>query len=174
MFREGSFHGGAYVFLKHNNKWAPPPPLSTLPTGHISLAVNGRDFPCSGRSSLARISPRVQGLETVIADDECAQRGVFLCPSPPACSSAPLLALPRRRGPARPGDAGPCSRCPPPAAEPEPRALRPGLVTTGGPQPRPSYEPPQPRAAVPAPWPDQRWPPLRWVLVGFCPRPGGG
>lgn len=54
--RGGVLPCGVCVFLKHNNKWTPLPSLSPLPTEHISLAVNGRDFPCSGRSSLARIS----------------------------------------------------------------------------------------------------------------------
>lgn len=104
---------GVYVFLKHNNKWAPSPRLSPLPTEHISLTVNGRDFPCSGRSSLARISPCPGARERLIANDKCAQRGVFLFPSPPACSPSRLPGLPHQCGhrltPASPGDTRPCS-----------------------------------------------------------------
>lgn len=84
---------GVCVFLKHNNKWAPLPPLSPLPTGHISLRVNGRDFPCGGRSSLARVSRCPGATERLTADDKCAQRGAFLSPSPPAGPSSPLPVL---------------------------------------------------------------------------------
>lgn len=179
MSREGSFHGGFMCFLKHNNKWAPSPPLSTLPTEHISLTVNGGDFPCGGRSSLARISPRPGAGETVIADDECAQRGVILPPSPPACSP-PLPALPCLRGHrlnASPGDAWPCSATEVRLLQLSPGVSGPALSSTWGHKhqvgvSRPSLPNHCGLVLRSLPWVRPEAAQLRWVATSFHPRQG--